>query len=41
MEAGTVTFDAGYTMGLQTVDDSSYDYDMKNGVISIVAGLSF
>lgn len=38
---GTITFDARYGLGLTSVDDSGADANIKNGVISIMAGYSF
>lgn len=38
---GTITFDARYTLGLTSIDDTGMDEDVKNGVISIIGGFSF
>jgi len=36
-----ITFDVRYTLGLTTLDDSGYEEDVKNGVISLMVGYSF
>ncbi len=38
---GKVTFDARYTLGLSTIDDSEAEADVKNGVITFMLGYSF
>ncbi len=38
---GTITLDARYTLGLTTIDDTADEFDVKNGVISIMGGFSF
>lgn len=38
---GKITFDARYTLGLTTTDESEEEADMKNNVISLMVGYSF
>ncbi|MCD6250437.1 MAG: PorT family protein [candidate division Zixibacteria bacterium] len=41
MGNGTMTFDGRYTMGMSSIDDTEYDEDIKNGVISFMVGYGF
>jgi len=38
---GGITFDARYTMGMGTIDDTEDDADVKNANISFMLGYSF